>query len=114
MITARAHYPLVTYALIASTSWSSFFSWAAGMPLRNGPVPAQFTKPSGEFITLLPPCSCAGWLHLIGNMVYPWIFGDVEDCLAWPVHSLLPAVRPGDFSQLFFSQSNIPNLMRFR
>jgi len=47
-------------------------------------VPQQLTaKPQGEWITLFSSQFLhGGWLHLGGNMLFLWIFGNnVEDCL---------------------------------
>jgi len=47
-------------------------------------VPEQLTaKPQGEWITLFSSQFLhGGWLHLGGNMLFLWIFGNnVEDCL---------------------------------
>lgn len=47
-------------------------------------VPEQLTaKPQGEWITLFSAQFLhGGWLHLGGNMLFLWIFGNnVEDCL---------------------------------
>ena len=56
----------------------------------------------------------AGWLHLIGNMVYLWIFGDnVEDRLGHALFTVfyLLCGLGATFAQLFFSLgSDVPNL----
>ncbi len=47
-------------------------------------VPARFNAdPSGQSLTVLTAMFMhGGWMHLIGNMLYLWIFGDnVEDRL---------------------------------
>jgi membrane associated rhomboid family serine protease len=47
-------------------------------------VPSRFmADPIGEFVTLFTSMFMhAGWAHLLGNMLYLWIFGDnVEDRL---------------------------------
>ena len=48
------------------------------MGLRPGPVPAN---PGADFLTVFTSMFMhGGWLHLGGNMLYLWIFGDnVED-----------------------------------
>src|SRR6185503_5457971 len=56
----------------------------------------------------------AGWLHLLGNMLYLWIFGDnVEDRFGhvkFTIFYLLCGIA-ATFAQLAFStDSNIPNL----
>jgi membrane associated rhomboid family serine protease len=56
----------------------------------------------------------AGWLHLLGNMLYLWIFGDnVEDNfghIKFLTFYLLCGIA-ATFAQLVFSVgSNVPNL----
>ncbi|RPI94391.1 MAG: rhomboid family intramembrane serine protease [Chloroflexi bacterium] len=78
--------PVVTYVLIAINVL--FFL----LELNNGEafikrwafVPSRFLgDPVGEFVTLFTSMFMhAGWAHLLGNMLYLWIFGDnVEDRL---------------------------------
>jgi membrane associated rhomboid family serine protease len=79
-------------------------------------VPRRFlSDPSGDFLTLF---TCmfmhAGWLHLGGNMLYLWIFGDnVEDRfghIKFTIFYLLCGLA-ATFAQLAFSLgSNVPNL----
>jgi membrane associated rhomboid family serine protease len=56
----------------------------------------------------------AGWVHLIGNMLYLWIFGDnVEDRLGHGLFLLFYILCGigATFAQLLFSMSsNVPNL----
>lgn len=115
---SRRTTPVVTYALIAinvlffllelSSSEAFITRWAF--------VPARFlANPAGDFLTLFTSMFMhAGWLHLLGNMLYLWIFGDnVEDRLGhfrYLVFYLLCGIA-ATFSQYFFSQgSDIPNL----
>jgi membrane associated rhomboid family serine protease len=80
----RRTVPLVTYALIAlnivfffvelNNSDAFIMQWAF--------VPGRFlANPGGDFVTLFTAMFMhAGWIHLLGNMLYLWIFGDnVED-----------------------------------
>jgi membrane associated rhomboid family serine protease len=84
--TSRRTFPVVTYALIALNMLFFF------VELSNGDafigtwafVPRRFlANPSADFLTLFTSMFMhAGWLHLGGNMLYLWIFGDnVEDRL---------------------------------
>jgi membrane associated rhomboid family serine protease len=79
-------------------------------------IPAQLlSNPGGEFITVFTAMFLhGGWLHLIGNMLYLWIFGDnVEDTLG-PVLYLIFYFGSGVFAT--FAQalagpaSTVPNL----
>jgi membrane associated rhomboid family serine protease len=72
-------------------------------------------NPAGNFLTLFTSMFMhAGWVHLGGNMLYLWIFGDnVEDRfghLMFTVFYLLCGLA-ATFAQLVFSLgSNVPNL----
>jgi rhomboid family protein len=79
-------------------------------------VPRRFlANPGGDFPTLFTSMFMhAGWLHLLGNMLYLWIFGDnVEDRfghIKFTIFYLLCGIA-ATFAQLAFSSgSNIPNL----
>ena len=53
------------------------------LSLRSGPLfpAASLPIPGADFLTLFTSMFMhAGWVHLGGNMLYLWIFGDnVED-----------------------------------
>ena len=79
-------------------------------------VPARFlVNPGVDFLTIFTAMFMhAGWLHLGGNMLYLWIFGDnVEDRfghLKFTIFYLLCGLA-ATFAQLAFSTgSNVPNL----
>jgi membrane associated rhomboid family serine protease len=79
-------------------------------------VPRRFlANPGGDFMTLFSSMFMhAGWLHLLGNMLYLWIFGDnVEDRFGhakFAIFYLLCGIA-ATFAQLAFSSgSNVPNL----
>jgi membrane associated rhomboid family serine protease len=89
-------WPVVTYALIAVNLWAFFYELAMGSALRGfietwGFIPARYfllaeLDPDNWVARWLPVFTSmflhGGWTHLIGNMVYLWIFGDnVEDRL---------------------------------
>lgn len=115
---SRRTVPVVTYILIVlnvlfffvelSSSEAFITKWAF--------VPSRFmADPAADFMTLFTSMFMhGGWLHLGGNMLYLWIFGDnVEDrfgqgrFLGFYLLSGLGATA----TQLFFSlNSNIPNL----
>jgi membrane associated rhomboid family serine protease len=116
--TSRRTFPVVTYALIALNMLFFF------VELSNGDafigtwafVPRRFlANPSADFLTLFTSMFMhAGWLHLGGNMLYLWIFGDnVEDRLGhmkFTIFYVLCGVA-ATFAQLAFSLgSNVPNL----
>ena len=114
----RRLFPLVTYALIALNVVIFLLELGGGdaFVMQWAFVPARFlADPAGDFVTLFSSMFMhAGWVHLIGNMLYLWIFGDnVEDRLG---HGLflffyLLCGLGATFAQLFFSMgSDIPNL----
>lgn len=83
--------PLVTWGLIAVNSLVFVYELLLGPGVEPflmawGAVPAFITDPANHPlapVTLLTSMFLhAGWTHLIGNMLYLWIFGDnVEDVL---------------------------------
>jgi membrane associated rhomboid family serine protease len=116
--TGRRTVPVVTYALIALNVLFFFLELSGGEPFIQqwAFVPRRFlSNPAGDFPTLLTSMFMhAGWLHLGGNMLYLWIFGDnVEDQFGhvkFIVFYLLCGLA-ATFAQLAFSlDSNIPNL----
>jgi membrane associated rhomboid family serine protease len=116
--TARRTVPLVTYALIALNVLFFFVEMSGGEPFigKWAFVPSRFlANPAGDFLTLFTSMFMhAGWLHLGGNMLYLWIFGDnVEDRLGhskFIIFYLLCGLA-ATFAQLAFSLgSHVPNL----
>jgi membrane associated rhomboid family serine protease len=115
---ARRTVPLVTYALIALNVLFFFVELSGGDAFiaKWAFVPSRFlANPSGDFLTLFTSMFMhAGWLHLGGNMLYLWIFGDnVEDRFGHVKYTIfyLACGLAATFAQLAFSiGSNIPNL----
>jgi len=114
----RRSVPLVTYALIALNVLFFFVELSGGDAFINkwAFVPSRFlANPGADFLTLFTSMFMhAGWVHLGGNMLYLWIFGDnVEDRFG-PVKFLIFYLLCGlaaTFAQLAFSiGSNVPNL----
>src|SRR5512145_3158780 len=75
---------VVTYVLIALNVLMFFLELNNGEEFvqRWAFVPSRFlADPVGDFATLFTAMFLhAGWAHLLGNMLYLWIFGDnVED-----------------------------------
>ena len=115
---ARTSAPVVTYGLIALNLLWFFVELNGGEPFirRWAFVPSRFrTNPVAEIATIVSSMFMhAGWLHLGGNMLYLWIFGDnVEDRFGHPkflIFYLLCGLA-ATFAQLAFSLgSNVPNL----
>ena len=115
---SRRTFPAVTYTLIALNLVFFFAELNGGDAFiqKWAFVPRRFlANPGGDFPTLFTSMFMhAGWLHLLGNMLYLWIFGDnVEDRfghLKFTIFYLLCGIA-ATFAQLAFSSgSNIPNL----
>jgi len=116
--TSRRTVPLVTYALIALNVLFFFLEQSGGDAFigKWSFVPRRFlANPFGDFLTLFTSMFMhAGWVHLGGNMLYLWIFGDnVEDRFGhvmFIIFYLLSGLA-ATFAQLAFSLgSNVPNL----
>jgi len=115
---SRRIVPLVTYALIVLNVLFFLVEMSGGdaFIMKWAFVPSRFlANPVGEFATLFTSMFMhAGWLHLGGNMLYLWIFGDnVEDRFGhvkFIIFYLLCGLG-ATFAQLMFSLgSNVPNL----
>jgi membrane associated rhomboid family serine protease len=110
--------PLVSYALIAINVLVFMVELNSGDDFitRWAFVPSRFTAdPVNDFVTLFSAMFMhAGWLHLGGNMLYLWIFGNnVEDRFGhtnFMIFYLLSGIA-ATFAQLAFSLgSDVPNL----
>jgi len=115
---SRRTVPYVTYGLIAANilifvlelfSGDAFIEKWAFIPVRflANPFAASLTLFTSMFMH-------AGWAHLLGNMLYLWIFGDnVEDRfghLKFLIFYLICGLA-ATFGQLIFNTgSSIPNL----
>jgi membrane associated rhomboid family serine protease len=115
---ARRTFPLVTYVFIALNVLFFFVELSGGDAFiaKWAFVPSRFlANPFGDLLTLLSSMFMhAGWVHLGGNMLYLWIFGDnVEDRfghIKFIIFYLLCGLA-ATFAQLAFSRgSNVPNL----
>jgi membrane associated rhomboid family serine protease len=115
---SRRTVPLVTYALIALNVLFFFVELTGGDAFieKLAFVPSRFlANPGADFLTIFTSMFMhAGWLHLGGNMLYLWIFGDnVEDRfghLKFIIFYLLCGLA-ATFAQMAFSMSsNVPNL----
>jgi membrane associated rhomboid family serine protease len=115
---SRRSTPVVTYLLIALNVLFFVVELSGGdaFMMKWAFVPSRFlANPGAEFLTLFTSMFMhAGWVHLGGNMLYLWIFGDnVEDRFG-PVGYLIFYLLCGlaaTAAQLAFSvHSTIPNL----
>ena len=116
--TGRKLTPLVTYVLLAVNVLVFFLELSGGDAFiqRWAFVPTRFlADPIGDLPTLFTSMFMhAGWAHLLGNMLYLWIFGDnVEDRLGHGLFFVFYILcgLGATFAQLAFSMgSSIPNL----
>ena len=111
-------FPIVTYALIALNVLFFFFELGGGDAFVKewAFVPSRFlANPPADAATVFTSMFMhAGWMHLGGNMLYLWIFGDnVEDRFGHGTFAAfyLLCGLAATFAQLLFSAgSNVPNL----
>jgi membrane associated rhomboid family serine protease len=115
---SRRSFPLVTYALVGLNVAFFFVELNGGDAFieKWAFVPSRFlANPAVDFLTLFTAMFMhAGWLHLGGNMLYSWIFGDnVEDRFGHITFTVfyLACGLAATFAQLAFSAgSDVPNL----
>jgi membrane associated rhomboid family serine protease len=115
---ARRTFPLVTYVLIAMNILFFFVEMSGGdaFIMKWAFVSSRFlADPVAGFLTLFTAMFMhAGWMHLGGNMLYLWIFGDnVEDRFGhvkFAIFYLLCGLA-ATFAQMALSlKSSVPNL----
>jgi membrane associated rhomboid family serine protease len=115
---ARRTFPIVTYLLIALNVVFFLIELAGGdnFIMKWAFVPSRFiANPGADFLTLFTSMFMhAGWLHLGGNMLYLWIFGDnVEDRFGhvkFLIFYLLCGLAATGAQLIFSLNSTIPNL----
>jgi len=127
-------FPIVTVALIALNVVVWLWEWKSGVDkevLQYGYYPCTFDGPCVQPATLVDPLPWyegafssmflhGGWLHVGGNMLFLWIFGNnVEDALGkvrfllWYLAAGLAATAAQTFVTLGFSGdagASIPNV----
>jgi len=110
--------PVVTYVLIALNALVFFLELSSGNAFidRWAFVPSRFlANPVADFPTLFTSMFMhASWVHILGNMLYLWIFGDnVEDRLGHGIYAVFYILcgLGATFAQMAVSMgSNVPNL----
>jgi len=110
--------PVVTYVLIALNALVFFVELSSGDAFieRWAFVPSRFlANPVADFPTLFTSMFMhASWVHILGNMLYLWIFGDnVEDRLGHGIYAVFYILcgLGATFAQMAVSMgSNVPNL----
>ena len=114
----RKTFPLVTYALIALNALFFLVELSGGgdFVMQWAFVPRRFMAgPFADAPTLFSSMFMhAGWVHLGGNMLYLWIFGDnVEDRfghIQFLIFYLLCGLAATGAQLLFSLGSGVPNL----
>jgi len=115
---ARRTFPVVTYGLIALNVLFFLVELSGGDAFIQqwSVVPRRLiANPASDFPTIFTSMFMhAGWLHLLGNMLYLWIFGDNVEDVFGHAKFLLFYVLCGiaaTFAQVLFTAgSNVPNL----
>src|SRR5687767_8886040 len=116
--TGRRITPVVTYILIALNVVFFLVEMNGGEAFiqRWAFVPRRFlADPGGDFATLFTAMFMhAGWMHLLGNMLFLWIFGDnVEERLGrakFLIFYLVCGIAATLAQVAVTSESSIPNL----
>ena len=114
----RRSVPVVTYALIIINALFFLVELSEGEAfiMKWAFVPTRFlANPGADFLTLFTSMFMhASWLHLGGNMLYLWIFGDnVEDRFGkagFLVFYTLCGLAATATQLMFSLNSSIPNL----
>jgi membrane associated rhomboid family serine protease len=116
--TQRRIVPVVTYGLIILNVAMFFMELSRGTEfIREWAfIPRQFSNnPAGEAKTIFTAMFMhAGWMHLLSNMLYLWIFGDnVEDnfgSLKFLLFYLASGIAATFAQFAVMPGANIPNL----
>ena len=119
-------FPIITVLIIAINTLAFLYELSLGRGLERfmyqySVVPAAVLSPSSNVTLpeLIVPYFTsmflhAGWMHLIGNMWYLWIFGDnIEDRLGhfgFLIFYLLCGLGAGIVHTLFNPYSTVPSL----
>jgi membrane associated rhomboid family serine protease len=72
-----SRFPLITSLIIAGNTYIFFLELINGDPFLNrwSLIPAEFTSGQNLITILTAMFLHAGWLHIIGNMIFFWAFG---------------------------------------
>jgi membrane associated rhomboid family serine protease len=113
-------FPFVNYALILVNVLAFLYEISLGQNTlqdfvtRWGVVPANIQAGTG-YITLLTSMFLHGsWLHLLGNMVFLWVFGDNVEAVFGHIGYLIFYMLGGlaaSFTHIFFNMgSGVPSI----
>ena len=111
-----ASFPIVTTAIIVVNAIVFFMELAGGDPfvMKWSEIPATIVA-GHHWITILTAMFMhAGWMHIIGNMVFFWAFGpEIEDAMGVPKYLafyLLSGLVASLAQTAMMPASTIPNL----
>lgn len=115
---ARRSFPYMTYLLIGINIAVFILELQRGEAFIRqwAYIPREFlADPAGELVTVFTAMFMhGGWMHLIGNMIYLWTFGDnVEDefgHIPFLLFYILAGVAATAAQTAFLPQGNIPNV----
>lgn len=110
------HFPIITTIIIATNFFAFLLELAGGNSFieRWSMVPANIVA-GQDWITIFTAMFMhAGWLHILGNMLFFWVFGpEIEDVMG-PLRFLLFYLLGGVVAMLtqvlVIPNSTIPNL----
>jgi membrane associated rhomboid family serine protease len=111
--------PVITYILIAINVAVFIYEMSLGKGLRDffisyGAIPQNILAGNGLYTLFTSMFIHGDFWHILGNMLYLWIFGDnVEDALGkfWFVVMYLLSGLLGSFAHILVSQSSaIPTI----
>ena len=111
-----AHYPIVTAAIIGVNGFVFLLELMGGnaFVMRWSEIPATIVA-GHHWITILTAMFMhAGWMHIIGNMVFLWAFGpEIEDAmgrLQYLGFYLLSGLAASLAQTAMMPHSTVPNL----
>lgn len=109
--------PVITYFLVGLNTLVFFYQLSLGSGLNDffvtyGAIPAKILTGTSLYTLFTSMFMHGGFLHILGNMLYLWIFGDnVEDTLGkfWFIIMYLLSGLVGSFAHILVSpNSGIP------
>jgi membrane associated rhomboid family serine protease len=112
----RVQFPLVTYAIIALNAimFVMQMTLGDGFTLEYALVPANVAQGQALLTVLTSMFLHAGFLHILSNMIYLWVFGpaleDVMGSIPFGVFYLLCGVGATALQVLVNMSSQVPNL----
>jgi membrane associated rhomboid family serine protease len=95
------HKPIVSYGLIAINI--GIFIWSISLGMQGfqqflteyGSIPGEITRGDDMFTLLTSMFLHGGWMHLIGNMIFLWVFADNIEAIIGSVLFLIFYIAGG-------------------